>query len=70
MMNTFLWVVIVILWVVIVLQEVAHRFERKDLYNRIMARNLQEYKAGGGPRTIKNIIAKNAAAMQDNDRKE
>lgn len=29
---------------VLVLQQVIHHFERKDLYNRIMSKNLTEYK--------------------------
>ncbi len=29
---------------VIVLQSIIHHFERKDLYNRIMSKNLAEYK--------------------------
>lgn len=29
---------------VIVLQSIIHHFERKDLYNRIMSKNLTEYK--------------------------
>jgi hypothetical protein len=29
---------------IIVIQSVMHRFERKDLYNRIMSRTLTEYK--------------------------
>jgi hypothetical protein len=29
---------------VVVVQQVIHHFERKDLYNRIMSKNLTEYK--------------------------
>lgn len=29
---------------VIVIQQIIHHFERKDLYNRIMSRNLMDYK--------------------------
>ena len=29
---------------VIILQSIIHHFERKDLYNRIMSKNLTEYK--------------------------
>ena len=29
---------------VIVVQNILHHFERKDLYNRIMSKNLTEYK--------------------------
>jgi hypothetical protein len=34
--------------IIIVLQEFIHYKERKDLYNRIMARDLPEYKAADG----------------------
>lgn len=30
-------------WVVIIIQQIKHSKERKDLYNRIMARDLTEY---------------------------
>lgn len=33
---------------VIILQSIIHRFERKDLYNRIMSKNLTEYKGEKG----------------------
>lgn len=33
-----------LLFLVIVLQALLHYFERKDLYNRIMSKNLTEYK--------------------------
>ncbi len=36
--------IIYILCGVIILQSIIHRFERKDLYNRIMSKNLTEYK--------------------------
>lgn len=36
--------IIYILCGVIILQSVIHYFERKDLYNRIMSKNLTEYK--------------------------
>ena len=29
---------------VILVQQITHHFERKDLYNRIMSKNLTEYK--------------------------
>lgn len=29
---------------IIVLQQILHHFERRDLYNRIMSKNLSEYK--------------------------
>lgn len=34
---------------VIILQSIIHHFERKDLYNRIMSKNLTEYKGKGVP---------------------
>lgn len=33
-----------LLWVVVVIQQIIHHMERKDLYNRIMSKNLTEYK--------------------------
>ena len=38
-------IVIIALSIVIVLQFVLHYFERKDLYNRIMCKSINEYKA-------------------------
>lgn len=29
---------------IVILQSIIHHFERKDLYNRIMSKNLMEYK--------------------------
>ena len=37
-------IIILILLMIIAIQNVAHRIERKDLYNRIMSKNLTEYK--------------------------
>lgn len=37
-------VLICILCGIIVLQELLHRFERRDLYNRIMSKTFTEYK--------------------------
>ena len=37
-------VLIYILCGIIVVQQVIHHFERKDLYNRIMSKNFTEYK--------------------------
>lgn len=57
------WIVIILLFVVIVLQQI----ERKDLYNRIMAGSLQEYKNTDKPRkAIKSIIKKNLEKNSDN----
>lgn len=35
---------IYVLCSIIVLQSIIHHFERRDLYNRIMSKNLTEYK--------------------------
>lgn len=37
-------VIYVLLSVVIILQEISHHLERRDLYDRIMSKNLTEYK--------------------------
>ena len=37
-------IVIIALLLVILLQEIIHSRERKDLYNRLMSRDLHEYK--------------------------
>jgi hypothetical protein len=50
--------VIFLLVALLFLREVMHGIERKDLYNRIMANNLTEYKAGK-TKPIKNIIREN-----------
>lgn len=42
---------------VIILQSILHHFERKDLYNRIMSKNLAEYK-GGAPHSPKSAHAR------------
>ena len=57
------WIIILVLLIIIILQFI----ERKDLYNRIMAKDLQEYKtAGHKPRTIKNVIKKNLEEAKKN----
>ena len=38
-----------ILITVIILQEIIHFFERRDMYNRLMSKSLAEYKQGGTP---------------------
>lgn len=53
-----LLVIIALLIVYIIVQNITHRQERQDLYNRIMAKNLQEY-SGSKPSTVKNILRKN-----------
>jgi hypothetical protein len=35
--------------VTLAIQKIIHFYERKDLYNRIMARSLREYKEGSTP---------------------
>jgi hypothetical protein len=47
---------------IIVIQAIIHRRERKDLINRIMSRDVYEYKAvtQNKPRAIKNTIRKRA----------
>jgi hypothetical protein len=42
--------VIYVLLSVIILQEIFHHFERRDLYDRIMSKNLTEYK---GEKSVK-----------------
>ena len=39
----------IILIVVIILQEIFHYLERRDMCNRLMSRNLSEYKQGNTP---------------------
>lgn len=36
--------IVYVLCGIIVIQSISHHFERKDLYNRIMSKNLTEYK--------------------------
>lgn len=51
------WTVIVLLFCLVIVQHVSHKQERKDLYSRIMARDLTEYKAEKR-RTVPSIIRK------------
>ena len=39
----------IILIAVIVLQTVIHFFERRDMYDRLMSKNLSDYKTSGTP---------------------
>jgi hypothetical protein len=39
----------IILIAVIILQASLHFFERRDMYNRLMSKNLTEYKQSGTP---------------------
>lgn len=52
-----LYIVIVILTGAIIVQDIIHKQERKDLYNRIMARDLPEYKQGKA-RSVPSAIKK------------
>lgn len=52
-------IVICLLFGIIIVQDMGHRRERKDLYNRIMARDLSEYKAGGKARYVPNLLKRN-----------
>lgn len=38
------YIVIIVLVILIILQEIIHSRERKDLYNRLMSSDLHEYK--------------------------
>lgn len=51
---------IALLLVIIVIIEIMHFIERRDLYNRIMSKDLTEYKQDKKPvGNIENIIKKN-----------
>jgi lipopolysaccharide export system protein LptC len=52
------WTIIILLGLIIIVQGISHKQERTDLYNRIMAKDLPEYK-GKKPGTVKNILRKN-----------
>ena len=60
-----LLVIIALLIGIVVVQEIIHKQEREDLYNRIMAKDLTEYKADGKHRSVPNGIRKRAAEEQD-----
>lgn len=62
--NIEFWSVIVLLIGIIAIQNIIHKQERKDLYNRIMARDLAEYKTGG-KRSVPCGIRKRAAEESD-----
>lgn len=53
-----LLVIIALLAGVIAVQNIIHKQERKDLYNRIMAKDLTEYKANGKRRSVPSTIRK------------
>ena len=50
--------IVYFLIVAIVIQSIMYYIERKDLYSRIMAKDLQEYKSESRSRTIPNQIRK------------
>lgn len=52
-----LLVIIVLLIGVIVIQNIIHKQERQDLYNRIMAKDLRDYRMEK-QRTVPNVIRK------------
>jgi hypothetical protein len=54
------WCVTGALLIALLLQTILHHFERKDLYNRIMAQSLTEYKRSAAPPgKVENSIKKN-----------
>jgi len=52
-----LLVIIVLLIGIIVVQNIIHKQERQDLYNRIMAKDLRDYRMEK-QRTVPNVIRK------------
>lgn len=52
-----LLVIIVLLIAVIAIQNAIHKQERQDLYNRIMAKDLRDYRTEK-QRTVPNVIRK------------
>ena len=46
-------ILVYVLCAIIVLQEILHRFERRDLYDRIMSRDLTEFKGESRKRVSK-----------------
>jgi len=60
-----MWVLVALLIAIVIVQEILHKQEREDLYNRIMARDLTEFKADGKHRSVPNGIRKRAAEEQD-----
>jgi len=55
------WGIIVLLFAVIFIQHFGYQQERKDLYNRIMAKDLIEYKSNVTGRHVPNGIRKNTS---------
>ena len=42
-------IILIVLLIIIVMQEIFHFVERRDMYNRLMSKSLSEYKQGGQP---------------------
>jgi len=58
---------IILLGIYLGIKEYLHYVERKDLYNRIMAKDYTEYKSRGDPpKPIKNMIKKKMENRGDN----
>lgn len=57
------WVIFSVMLVYILLREIMHGRERKDLYDRLMSRDINDYRdlrdKTGPPKPIENIIKKN-----------
>ena len=57
-MDKNYWIILsFFLLIVMIVQEIAHRIERKDLYSRIMAKDLTEYQYKKS-RPVQNMIKK------------
>jgi len=50
------WVVVVLVSIIII-QEFYHRSERKDLYNRLMCHDINDFKAIEKPKTRNNPLS-------------
>lgn len=61
-MQNILCIILIILLITL---EIAHFYERKDLYNRIMAKDLTELKHENKPVRVKNIIKSNLQKQRD-----
>jgi len=58
-------IISIILIILLITLEIVHYYERKDLYNRIMAKDYVEYKHDGKLPTVKNIIKRNLQKQRD-----
>ncbi len=61
---TFTGIVIIALCAVIALQAVFHYAERRDLYNRIMCRDLTEYRSDSGKNPKSSLNARHDEIMK------